>query len=127
MRGRPDIVQIVTDDSDDVCAREDRPPGAVFVIGEINCIDGHLDAADFLEAVKFEADIVLRRAELPGIDDVTHVLTAVGKAWTGVNADTAVLIADGRFAAEPRDVNLPPVRIVAARDNAIVISIHDRG
>src|SRR6266581_2022845 len=126
MTGTPDVIQI--DRADDVRNGEDRTPPGALVVGKIDRLDGLLDSAQVGKADNLRACHVPGTAELPGVDYVTDHLTLVRIAWTGVNLDSPVLISGGAGTPKGRNVQLPPMRRVAAGNKPVVIiRVHKHG
>lgn len=126
VRWGPNVVQVIS--TNHGFGGENRSPGTVLVIRQIDRIGGCLSAGDFVCALEFAADHIARGGEIPGVDDVADQLAFVGVAHAGVNLDAAILIAHGAIASEVRIEDLPPEGIVAARERAVVfVRIHNHG
>src|SRR5882724_5336262 len=119
MTGTPDVIQI--DRADNVRNGEDRTPRGALVVGKIDRLGGLLDSAHARKTDKFRACHVPGTAELPGVDYVTDHLTLVRIAWTGVNFNSSVLVSGGAGTPKGRNVQLPPIRVVAAGNTTVVI------
>src|ERR1051326_4971563 len=117
MRRRPELVQVLV--TNDVGGGENGSPQSIFIIGEIDCFGGYLDSGDLVKAIQIDADHVFWVAELPGVDHVTDHLSFVGITLTGVNLDPSILVQLGGGAAQVGNVDLPPVRLVAARNKPV--------
>src|SRR5438876_10400223 len=92
-----------------------------LVIGKIDRFDGLLDSAQECEANYFPACHVLGTAELPGVDYITDHLPFVRIAGTGVNLDSSVLVSRGAGTPKGRNVQPPPMRLVAAGNKPVII------
>src|SRR5216117_620612 len=126
MSRTPDVIQI--DRADHVRNGEDRTPRGALVVGKIDRLDGVLDSAHDCSANYFRAGHIPGSAELPGVDYVTDHLPFVRIAWTGVNLDSSVLVSSGAGTSKGWNVQLPPMRRVAAGNlTVVIIRVHDHG
>ena len=80
-----------------------------------------MDSGYFVKAIEFGAGLVSWAAELPRVDHVTHHLPFVGITRTSINLDPSILVSGGGGAAQVWDVDLPPIRLVPAWNEAVVI------
>ena len=126
MSWRPDIVQVGA--ANNIGDSENGAPRSAFIVREIDRFRGLLDSGYLVKTIQIDANHVPWAAELPRVDDVTHHLPFVGITRTGVNFDPSILVADGSGAAQVWDIDLPPIRLVAARNEpGAVVGVQDHG
>ena len=121
----PDIIQVVRA-ADGAQVGDDGPPGAKFVICQINRVCRTLKPVQLGNADLFPANHIKRAGKAPGVNHVADQLTLFGIAWAGVNPDFAGIVRCST--AEVRSEHLPPDRIVAPWDvTVVIIRIHQQG
>src|SRR6185369_16304998 len=114
MTWRPDIIQVIV--ANNLGGGKNGTPRAVFIVREIDRFGGLLDSGSFVNAIQLGAGHVPWTAKLPRVDHVTNHLPFVGITRTGVNLDSSILVSDGAGAAQAGNKNLPPKRLVTARN-----------
>ncbi len=124
MTGTPNVIQF--DGADDLQTRDYRPPGAILVIGKVDCLRGLLNSIYPGEADLFVSDFVQWTVKGPCVHYVTDQLPFIGIAWTGVDLYFSIVIS-GLTSKRGRE-HLPPNWVVAPWNiPIIVIRIHDHG
>src|SRR5207247_9775285 len=98
---------------------DDGPPGAIFVIGQIDGIDRPFDPSYFRKPHQFRADHVRWAAELPRVGHVTDQLPLIGVTGTGINPDLLEII--GRTGTEVRRQDLTTYQYITARGFASAV------
>jgi hypothetical protein len=126
MTWRPDIIQVVV--ANNLGGGKNGTPRAVFIIGEIDGFSGLQDSGSFVNPIQLGAGHVSWTAELPRVDHVTNHLPLVGITRTGVNLDSSILVSDSAGAPQAGNKNLPPKRLVTARNKlVVVVRVHHHG
>src|SRR6185369_8203347 len=120
--GTPDVVQLRR--TGGAQSSDDRPPRAILVIGKVDRIGGSLKLAHSSQAGHLGSHVVTRAAERPCVVHVTDQLPSIGITGTSVDLNPSVIVP--RAAAKGGREHLPPKRVIAARDEpVVVICVHE--